>query len=220
MRGMYLTADLNGQLGLKHTLELLKLKPAKRRRLLGQMARIVQRRSARRIRRQRDLYGKAYSQRKGAKRGKMLKGLPKKMSKRINPNMASIGFADGVTAAIARAHQDGIDEVMNAQRARQRYGAPKDYSAPASRRQARKLREAGYKIRRENGKGWKSPSLRWITENLTSGKAGLILKKLTDDSGKDSWVIPVEARSFLGVTDVHMADLERIVMNTLVKARG
>jgi len=128
----------------------------------------------------------------------MLRKLGKHMRVYTNPNKAEVTFGNKRVGQIARAQQEGISQEMTAREAAQKYGTP-GKNEMATRKQAKALRKEGYKIRRNRGKGWKSPSLKWITENLKRRQAGLILRILRDEpKGKDKWAIPLPERSFLG----------------------
>ncbi len=69
---------------------------------------------------------------------------------------------------------------------------------PASKAQARKLRELGFKRPGKRKHSYRSASLGWITGNLNAAQAGLLIKKLKDEPVKESWEIALPARPFLG----------------------
>jgi phage virion morphogenesis protein len=208
---MSVKIDITGHLEVKKQLQLLQLPAAKRRRLLGQVGRKVRTYSRRRLREQRDLNGQPWQARKKGKR-KMLRGLSKKMRSKATPEKAAIDFKDPITAGIAYKHQHGVTEHWNAQKAEKVYGQP-DYDAPATRAQTKALRKEGYKIRRANGRGWKQPSLKWVTENLSVGQAGIILRSMRDAKAKQSWEIPLSERSFLGVTQKEVEELATTIID-------
>ncbi|WHI46799.1 phage virion morphogenesis protein [Microbulbifer sp. VAAF005] len=206
--------DLTGHLKARQQLALLKLPPAKQRRIGGTLARKVRTYSRKRLREQRGLDDKSWEKRKkGPKRqrgkGKMLRGFSKRMRARSTGLGGEVFFADKNTAQIAYQHQHGIAEEWDGQKAEKVYGKP-DYKAPATRRQARALKKEGYKVRLPGGRK-KKPTLRWITENLTLGQAGLILQVLRDEPKENSWVIELPERSFLGTTDREVSELADMI---------
>lgn len=112
----------------------------------------------------------------------------------------------GAAGRIAKEHQKGLPTRMTARRAQKEKGKP-DYSAPATRRQASALKEAGFKRPREGGNGYSKATIKWITNNMTLGQAGLVLRMLTESEAKQSWVIELPARSFLGTTESERREL-------------
>ncbi|WHI45032.1 phage virion morphogenesis protein [Microbulbifer sp. VAAF005] len=204
--------DLTGHLKARQQLALLKLPPAKQRRIGGTLARKVRTYSRKRLREQKDLNGKSWEKRKKRRQGKgkkMLRGMSKRMRTRSTGLGGEVFFADKNTAQIAYQHQHGIAEEWDGQKAEKVYGQP-DYKAPATRRQARALKKEGYKVRLPGGRK-KKPTLRWITENLTLGQAGLILQVLRDEPKENSWVIELPERSFLGTTDREVSELADMI---------
>ncbi|WP_299940128.1 hypothetical protein [uncultured Microbulbifer sp.] len=200
--------DLTGHLKLRQQLQLLKLPPAKQRRIGGLLARKVRTYSRKRLREEKGLDGKAWKERKHGHKGgrkKMLRGLSKRTRAKSTGLGGLVFFANSKTAQIAYQHQHGEPEEWTGQKAEKVYGQP-DYEAPATRYQARALKKEGYKVRLPGGRK-KKPTLRWITENLTLGQAGLILRKMRDDPGKSRWVIELPQRSFLGVTAWEVSEL-------------
>lgn len=192
-----LTAKFNNKKALKQ-LNLLTLNPNKRRRILRGAGRKVRRDSKKRLKDQRDLSGSAWQGRSNGRKNRMLRKLGKHIQVHTSSNDAKVTFGNTRVGQIARAHQDGVTQRMTSSQAAKMYGKP-DYEANATKRQAKALRAAGYKIRKKRGKGWKTPSLSWITDNLTIGKAGVVLRALRDnEKSKSSWDIKLAERSFLG----------------------
>ncbi|WP_299594331.1 phage virion morphogenesis protein [uncultured Microbulbifer sp.] len=202
---MSVRIDIAGQVGVKKMLKVLQLPPAKRKRLLAQVGRKVRVFSRKRLRQQRGIDGQPWEARKSGNR-KMLRGISKRMQVKTDPEKTVIGFKDGMTAGIAYQHQHGVTEHWTADKAEQVYGQP-DYDAPATRKQAKALREEGYKVRRGSGRGWRRPSLKWVTENMTVGQAGIILRSMRDAEPSASWKIPLPARTFLGVNLTEIREL-------------
>ncbi|MFC6977590.1 phage virion morphogenesis protein [Microbulbifer taiwanensis] len=126
---MFTRVDISGHLTLSRQFQVLKMKPAERRRMAGIMARKVRTFSRKRLRAQRDLQGQPWEKRKVG-RQKMLRGMSKRMRTRSDSRGAEVGFSDAVTAKIGYAHQHGVPEQWSAGKAEKVYGKP-DYSAPA-----------------------------------------------------------------------------------------
>lgn len=199
--GKFITVDVRGALSVQKQLEVLKMPTKVRRRLLSRTAKEVIRDSKKRVRNQEDLNGNPFEARKRKRRRKMLSGLAKRQ--RVVKNSGSeakIGFNKSNDARIAAKQQFGDEQIISASSLPKGNGS-KD--AGATRRQAKALIEAGYKIPRKGGKGTKKPSQKWIMENLSVGKAGAILRWLRDqdETAKTSWKVKLPARSFLGASN-------------------
>lgn len=214
-----ITIDVQGQLSVQRKLKLLQLPPAKRKRLLGQVVRKVRSGTRRRLREQRDLNGAKWEPRKDGRKQKMLRKIGRKLVTSYDQNEGRVSYPGGVTSRIAREHQDGLDEVMTAERMRKIHGEP-DYSAPATTAQAKALRAEGYKARKKSGKGYRNASIREIKETLTLGQAGIILRMMRDSDSKQSWVIPLPARAHLGATEKEINDMVNTVFDQTIRARA
>ena len=179
-------------------LNLLTLPANKRRRIMRGAGRKVRRDSKDRIKDQKDLSGKTWKARSNGRKKKMLRKLGKNLQVKTSPNKAVVGFGNPLMGKIARAHQDGVTQTVHVKD----LGDKKDKDDPATSRQAKSLRRHGYKIRRSRGKGWKTPTVKWITQNLTIGKAGAILRDMAERRGDwqqiREWKIRLPVRSFLG----------------------
>ncbi len=200
-----MSTQVVGLLPFKRQMELLAMPKATRRRLLYRVAKKVIRDSKKRVRLQRDLKGRPYEARAKKRKGgrKMLARMAKQL-KVINNNSveAVVGFSSPVLGKIASKQQHGATELMSADKLAKRYGDA-DRKAPATRKQAVALREAGFEIKKAKGKGKKKPTLKWITENMKAGQAGAALRYLrlhAGDTISKSWTTVLPARSFLGAT--------------------
>lgn len=208
--------DVRGLLDAQQKLDLLALSPSKRRRLLNTAIKRVRTRSRKRISEQRNVEGSAFEARKAGGKRKMLRGLGKTLQVvSLSADEAVLGWGNRLVARIASDHQHGKGETMSASRMR-RLGKTPDYNAPATRFQARALLKAGYRVR--NKKRWKRPSLGWVQENLTSGRAGLILTKLEGDTKKQRWQIDLPARAFLGADTQDVREIVRTVLQQTLNA--
>jgi phage virion morphogenesis protein len=186
----------------KEQLNLLALPPKKRQRLVWRAANEMKKLAARNVRSQQDPNGNPWAPRKRGKR-KMLRGLPKLLEIRApRQDVAELGFKKGSMSAhagvIAGTHQKGHTYRVNAA-SRQRIAPSRGLADKgASKAQARKLRELGFKRPGKRKRTYRSASLAWITGNLNFAQAGLLIKKLKDAPVKTSWEIHLPARPFLG----------------------
>lgn len=218
--------DKKNRLRLHEQLDLLTLPPKSRRRVMNRIAMDVRRDSKKNIRAQRTIRNRAMEPRKSKRRRrKMLMGLNKKMVTVHKGDLhAEVTWKNTFTGKIAYRHQHGVPENWSAHRARKAYGVP-DYKKPATPAQAKSLIAEGYRrrVRKKRGKGCalKRVSQKWIRENLTLGKAGLILRLMREGKarGKQFWKVTPAARPFLGTTpenaDALLTDLARQALREL-----
>ncbi|MCF6442348.1 phage virion morphogenesis protein [Pseudoalteromonas luteoviolacea] len=189
-------------------LEFLMLKPQKRRNILRSVIRDVRKSSRKRIQKEQSLSGQSWQARANGKKKKMLVKLKKHMQIRFGPNRASVYFKSPLVAKTAAAHQQGATLEYTP-----RKSGNQNKDGMATKRQAIALRNAGYKIPRNRGKGSKKPSLKWIQANLTQNQAGFILRELKGGSGKSKWQIDLPARSFLGESEKEFRDHKSFILN-------
>ena len=190
--------------------------PAKvKKGVLGKMAKRVIAMSQAHTRLQYDLSGVAYASHARHRRRKMLVRLARRLKVvSATEDAAVISFNNAVEAEIGYKQQFGATEMVTK---RQFQGLVNASSGdPATRRQAKKLLEAGYKMKTA-GQAARTPTMKWITENLTIGRAGLILRTLRNSSLIDSWMTTLPARSFLGVTEAEKTELGRMVLEEATK---
>nr|MBJ6923010.1 phage virion morphogenesis protein [Vibrio cholerae] len=83
-------------------------------------------------------------------------------------------------------------------------GGKVDKNDPATRVQAKLLKELGYRMPRDKTdpkkKKGKRPTLKWITENLTVGKANYWIRKLRERDPAEYWDIEVPQRRLIGIS--------------------
>lgn len=196
--------------GLKplERLQLLGMSPDEKRKLLIRIGRIVGKGSKQRIKDQTDLDGKPFTPRKDLRdekksRKKMLKGWIKKIKHKVNDDDSVTIFVAGRSSAKARQHQEGFKQRISKKNLKR--ANPQSQLAPATRSQAKALKQQGFRWPWRENKGksgrpkkGKKRTIKWIVENLTIGQAGAILRDMRGKSGKQSWEIVVPARSFLG----------------------
>lgn len=189
-----------------------------KRRVLVRIANKVVSNSKKRIQTQSDLNASPWAPRKSGKRKKMLSKLgPLIKVTAVNANEANIGFYSSVAGKIAAKQQFGATEEVTAEQVKNRPGATQP-SNPATTRQAAALLNAGFKIRLPKGKR-KTPTKKWITEHMTAGQAGVVLRALQGEI-KAHWRIVLPPRSFLGVTDTELPELNEIAINEMQSAIG
>ncbi|UYB70681.1 phage virion morphogenesis protein [Aeromonas veronii] len=186
----------------KDQLNLLALPPKKRQRLVWRAANEMKKLAARNVRQQQDPNGNAWAPRKRGKR-KMLRGLQKLLViHEPSQDVAELGFKKGSmnvhAGVVANTHQKGHTYKVTAASRRRIAASDGGKNKQASKAQARKLRELGFKRPGKRKKSYRSASLGWITGNLNYAQAGLLIKKLKDEPVKESWEIELPARPFLG----------------------
>lgn len=207
-----LSVSLQGQEITIKRLDAIK-SPSLRKRVLNKTARLLLKASKGRATKQTDITGKPFgpysdkSQHSRPRRRKMLTRLAARLAVfDLTDQSASVGWRNRFEEGIAAKHHFGHTQTVTKRGlAKEKNSNPEGRDAPATRQQAKALLEAGYKVR-QKGKAYKSPTLKWITQNLTIGRAGLILRILRGGS-KDSWQTKLPPRPFLGVTD---ADIDAV----------
>lgn len=199
---MSLIIKPNKQQALNATMQLalLKMPPNKRTRILKTLGRYEKALARKRISSQTTVEGTAFKARANGKKGRMLKNLAKTLEPYVKgANLLQLKHKATLTGRIAALHQEGGRERMTASRMARIHGAP-DYDAPCSRSMAKALVAEGYKVRKAKGKGYRKATISEISDTLSQGQAGLILRELRGNQNKQSWDIPVDGRPFLGDT--------------------
>lgn len=175
-----------------------------KRRMIRIVARKAKEYSKKHIKQQSDLGGSAWEKRKSGRRKKMLLKLGRKLKiVSSTDTQAVIGWASGLTAIIAGKHQFGHSETFT--KANFKKKDKLDTKSPATRQQAKALLQAGYKVKKSNGRGHRKPTIKWIVANLNISKAGIIIRALRGT--KNAWKITLPARSFLGLTESEMSEI-------------
>lgn len=210
--------DISGQINVRDRVALLRLSPQRRKRITGQIGRKVRVASRKRLRTQKNMDGTTWQDRSSKSKRKMLRGLSKRMVVRSNEEQTQVMFNHRRTARIAQQHQFGIDEQFTKRKAARLYGQ-RSGDDPATRRQAKRLRELNYRVRRHTGNGWKRATIKWITENLSINKAGVIIRSMSHKQTVSQWTIPVPKRSFLGANQTEINDIIQTVFNQTIHAQ-
>lgn len=216
---------LQGDVTLRKQLRAVRLPASKKRQLFFALGRSVIKTSTARTRAQREIDGSAMAPAANGKKRVLKKIMKTTRVLKATEKGATVGWPNNLTGKIARAQQEGITQqhtAASAKRAAKRRGEP-DYSAPATSAQATALLDAGYK--RYSGRyksGQKSGaakgkrvSKKWITENLTMGQAGLILRILREKDSKQTWQTKTPARPFFGVNRKEIPAMSQKIINEI-----
>lgn len=215
MSDSVLKVKIHGETQLYQALRGLKITEKKRKIIHGQMARKVLVYSRKRIRLQRNIDGSTYEERADGSRKKMLKKiLSNKHAYAWGlKDRGEVGFRKKRTGHIGAAHQEGVKFTYTKAKALKALEKAKpDYKAPATRKQARRLKQLGYK---KPGKG--ATTLKWIQANLNQGQAGFLIRLLKKDQPKQRWDISLPKRSFLGVDDNERQELLELANKLVLK---
>lgn len=206
-----LKVTATGDRALIRQVQLLRLPPAKRKKLLKRIAREAIKKTRENIKKQRTITGQPMAKRKVGNR-KVLEKIAKgnRVKDYTGPNKTTVTFPKSRNGKIARAHQEGFTQrgtAKQAEKAGKRRGEP-NYDDDATAEQADALLKAGYK--RKTGGRYKSGSRKgqartkkvsrqWIMENMKVGQAGLILRTLrNEENPAKAWDIKIPARPFFG----------------------
>ena len=199
-----LNLDVRGLLSVDAQLALLELPPQLRRRLLNNVTKRVRSMSRKRVREQQNLDGTPFAERKGSAKGKkkMEAGLAKLLQvTRVSPDEAELGWKNALTRWVAAQQHNGATERRTAAQMRRWNRVPPGVAC--TDKQAKRLRQLGFRVRVPGKKSLSKPSVAWIQEHVNYAKAGLLIRILNDEktetSGAQSWDITLPKRQFLGV---------------------
>lgn len=205
-----------GHLDAQKRIDVLKLPPRKRRQLLGGFGREIKRQSIRNLKAKRDVEGRPWAPRARGNDRKLLRHLSRQVAANFTtPDFVEVGFRGNV----AYQQHEGVTQVMTAAKMASERGKRDHYDDPATKKQAKALRDEGYKIRVKGSKKWRKPSLKWITENLKQKQAGLILTILREEEPKKVWITTVPGRAFLGATDAQVSAFVNKVYDNTINSR-
>ncbi|NNB07913.1 virion morphogenesis protein [Pseudomonas fragi] len=199
-----LDLDVRGLLDIDAQLALLELSPQLRRRLLNNVTKRVRSMSRKRVRTQQNLDGTPFAERKGSAKGKkkMEAGLAKLLQvTRVSSDEAELGWKNALTRWVASQQHNGATERRTAAQMRRWNRVPPGVAC--TDKQAKRLRQLGFRVRVPGKKTLSKPSVAWIQEHVNYAKAGLLIRILNDEktetSGAQSWDITLPKRQFLGV---------------------
>ena len=199
-----LDLDVRDLLDVDAQLALLELSPQLRRRLLNNVTKRVRSMSRKRVRTQQNLDDTPFAERKGSAKGKkkMEAGLAKLLQvTRVSPDEAELGWKNALTRWVAAQQHNGATERRTAAQMRRWNRVPPGVAC--TDKQAKRLRQLGFRVRVPGKKSLSKPSVAWIQEHVNYAKAGLLIRILNDEktetSGAQSWDITLPKRQFLGV---------------------
>lgn len=199
-----LDLDIRGLLNVDAQLALMELRPPLRRRLLNNVTKRVRSMSRKRVREQKNLDGSPFAERKGSAKGKkkMEAGLAKLLQiTRVSSDEAELGWKNALTRWVASQQHNGVSERRTAAQMRRWNKVPPGVAC--TDKQAKRLRQLGFRVCVKGKKNLTKPSVAWIQEHVNYAKAGLLIRILNDErtesSGAQSWDITLPKRQFLGV---------------------
>ncbi|MEB7742641.1 phage virion morphogenesis protein, partial [Escherichia coli] len=199
---------------LRALLGSLELPPKKRRRLLWRIAKHGLITVAKRHQRNQSAPdGTPWAPRKRGK-GKMLRKLPRLMAVHEMPGQDAVkvyfrggSYTNGRTrisaGAVGWTHHNGAEIRVSADS----FGNQDQRGQTATRRQAKRLRALGCRVRRKGR--WRKASLQYLL-TLPRAQAGLLITLLTDPVPRQkprTWTITLPSRVFLGVTDEEFSSI-------------
>jgi len=202
--------------------------PVLRRRVLQTAGRYLVAANKSRVDTQIGIDGKAFgpystnTHHKRPRRRKMLARLIRRLDLlNLSDSSVTVGWKNPVNTDIGVKHQQGFKMVMSAKENASSLDGSRSYvesyKDPATRRQALALIDAGFK-HRQKGKGYTTPTVRWITQNMNKGQAGFLLSLLR--GAKQHWVIDLPARRFFGATSQELQLLVSVITRSLDEVTG
>ncbi|WP_340618517.1 phage virion morphogenesis protein [Xenorhabdus entomophaga] len=192
---------------LQEALSSLDLPDKKRQRLLWRIAKYALIDAAKRnVRNQQSPDGESWPARKSARRQKMLRNMPKLLHIKEMPEIDAVRvylqgghYRNGSQQVPAGVVGYGQQNGMSFQISRQQVKKNVDRERMATIRQAKKLRDLGYKVKK--GKRWRKPPIKEITANMKFIQAGTMIRVLSGEEIKSKWEITIPARAFLGINE-------------------
>lgn len=211
-----ISADKKSFLRLKEQLALLMLDKKTRTRILKSIGKQVVKRTKKNIRAQRNPDGSAWAKRKNGRK-KMMLGFLKKLKhyQKDNNKTVVIGWPSR-RGKVALAHHTGKTEqsgVKQLYKQSKKNKEPKS-TDPASRSQAKELRDAGYRLEpRGRQRRGQKPTIKFITAHFTVGEVAKKIAELEDKSPKRKWDVDRPERRLIGVSAKRVAMIIKREMN-------
>lgn len=213
---------------------LLALPDNKKRDMLRNVGRRVRRERIAEVKQQKNLDGSGYDPRKNKDtkgRKKMFPKLLKKTKVFADSEIFRVWWTKKEYGRWAMQHQTGAKVSYAATATQMKSAAAKrgeDYAGPATRAQAKALKKAGYKVpvasKNKKGKSrYRVPSIKWMTENLSFAKAGLVLSILTGKTEKKSvWQVSYKLpkRELLGASSSNVGMMINEVLDNFERNRS
>ncbi|QHF01223.1 virion morphogenesis protein [Pseudomonas asturiensis] len=218
-----LALDVRGMLDAESLLALMDLPVPKRKRLLSNVSKRVRSLSRQRIRNQQNLDGTPFEARKDTSKGKkkMEAGLGKLLDiTRLSGTEAELGWRNTLTRWVASQQHNGVSERRTAAQMRQWNQVPPGTAATV--KQAKRLRQLGFKTRQAGKKTATRPPVAWIQQHLNYARAGLLIRILDTEqassTGAQSWDIKLPARQFLGASHGETSQLVNLVLQQILNS--
>lgn len=197
---------------MQRALKGLELPEKKKQRFLWRMAKYgVIAAAKRNVKNQQSPDGTSWKARQSKYKKKMLRNMPKLLHIKEMPEKEAIriylqgghyrnGKKPVPAGIVGYAQQNGMTmDRRKRDSEKENKSKPTDKERKATIKQAKKLRELGYQVKK--GKRTKKPSVKEITENMSFIQAGGILRILSKKAAKTFWTIEVPSRVFLGMSD-------------------
>lgn len=207
---------------LKSDLQRMSLTGKQKRKIIKWTLGRIKSNSQKNIRTQTDIKGKKYKHRKNPNdHRKMLRKILRLISiEAYTTGEGEFFYKVKRTGEIANHHQEGIDEVMTADKLKKKNSKKSkgnDMNDPCTKQQAKTLINLGYrkrigKYKNGNKKGktkYKKYTVRELREKLTIQWASILIgrRRKQMKTGKTMWIKHIPARSFLDVDDERNAKI-------------
>lgn len=199
-------------------LDLLRLTGRQKQKIIAWTLQTIKRNSAKNIRAERSPDGIAWKKRspnsEEEKQKKLLRRVLKYASVLADERgKGRIRYKNPLTGQIAFMQQEGFTEKFRLSFATDKNKKDQAGQLPATPRQAKTLRDLGYRKRvgkDSNGKTrYRLYTVQEIRKNLTRTWASMIIRRLRGGNaeGKSSWDITIPSRPFLDMRDEHNAEI-------------
>lgn len=214
-----ITINLDGLADIGTQLNQI-VSPAVLQRTLKKIAMKARQNSIDRATAQQDIDGSPFAQRKRERivRGRNLtQKMQTQLAKRLSvfdltEDGAVVGWRNPIEQRIALMNHAGETKSYSKMRFTVSASSDSDNGATsvmATRRQAKALVDLRFKVRRPNGRGFYTPTIKWITQNVNIAQAGAELRYLRGGA-KSSWQTTLPPRAFLGVTEADLSALSAL----------
>jgi len=208
-----INVELEGMDELRRRLSAID-SPQTRNKILKKIGSEIRKNSKKRATAQTDLTDTTFAKHARGRKRKMLTRLAQRMVvKDISDEGATVGWSNSFEGGIADQHHFGTQRTFTRRSFGENSTENVNKDDQCTRRQAKALIEAGYK-RRRAGRPAVTPTIRWLVENMTVGQAGAILRALRGGA-KESWLITLPARQFLGVSETESAEIITLALGII-----
>ncbi len=206
---------------LQEALKQNDLTAQKRQKLLFRLAKYgVIDAAKRNVKKQQSPDGEPWDARQSKRRKKMLNNMPKLLKIKELPESESVriylnggNYRNGnksVSAGVVGYSQQNGQRATVKRTKVSNIHSSRNKALKASKKQAKKLRDLGYKVKK--GKTWKKPSIKSIEGEMSFWQAGLLIRTLSGEEPQNTWVIELPSREFLGISQ---ADFETALARQL-----